>query len=685
MNKVLTFALALLWSLSLTSAPINYDQAQTVAINFLQKSGQIKEKSKLIYVSFGQKTQDPLMYIFNFDEKGFVIIAGDDAVTPILGYSDESVFTGENIPVSMAAMLDGFSNQISYVRNNSIEADQNTASKWNSLLSKNPSSNKGYSVNQLLTCQWDQGSPYNALCPYDPAGPGNHVYSGCVATAMAMTMYYYRYPVQPTGYHSYSSDYGTLSVDFTQSLYNFEQMPYSLESANYDAAKIQYDCGVAVDMMYSPNGSGAFMDDALNAMKEHFGYNPGATLEYKSDYSEADWISLLKAQLNAGHPLPYAGYDVGSGHAFVCDGYNGDMFHFNWGWSGSYNGYFYISNLNPGYNFSSGQQAFINCYPAAVTYPASCGSYQMTSRSGSMEVGHGLSGYANNQNCTWTIQPPDSVQHISIEFRYLRTEPGNDVITIYQGVDASAPVVGSYSGISGDFTVQVPGNRVYITFQSNSTITDGGFHADYYAYTPSFCSLFNVKTEPSGSINDGSNNYPYSNNTFCRWRLEPQNAGGIMIDFTDFNTEQSNDKLSFYTYPEGVFVAAFSGNTVPQSFFINSPKAMVVFKTNDENTVDGFTFNYHGVATSLDEYPNASMYVSVNEANYPVLNISHFPAGKYFVELSDLTGRVLFASRNDVSGDSENIEIPYIPENAGLYLITLKGDNVSRTLKYFAR
>src|SRR5574344_1744966 len=113
MNKVLTFALALLWTLSLTSAPINYDQAQTVAINFLQKSGQIKEKSKLIYVSFGQKTQDPLMYIFNFDEKGFVIIAGDDAVTPILGYSDESVFTGENIPVSMAAMLDGFSNQIS--------------------------------------------------------------------------------------------------------------------------------------------------------------------------------------------------------------------------------------------------------------------------------------------------------------------------------------------------------------------------------------------------------------------------------------------------------------------------------------------------------------------------------------------------------------------------------------------
>jgi len=427
------------------------------------------------------------------------------------------------------------------------------------------------------------------------------------------------------------------------------------------------------------------MDDALNAMKDHFGYNPGATLEYKSDFTEADWISLLKAQLNAGHPMPYAGYDIGSGHAFVCDGYSDDMFHFNWGWSGSYNGYFYIGNLNPGYNFSTGQQAFINCYPAAVTYPASCGNYQMTSRSGSLEVGHGLSGYANNQNCTWLIQPSDSIEYILVEFRYLRTETGNDVVTVYQGTDASAPVFGTYSGVSGDFTAQVPGNRVYITFQSNSTITDGGFHADYYAYTPPFCDILDVRSDSAGTVNDGSHNYQYNDNTVCRWRIEPENAGGIMIDFTEFSLEQSSDILYFYQYPSYILVDSLSGNSLPQSFFINSPKAMVIFKTNEANTDAGFTFNYHGVATGLDEYPNASMYVSVNETNYAVLNISHFPAGEYSVELSDITGRVLYSSLQNVSGVSERIEIPYVPENAGLCLITMKGNSISRTLKYFAR
>ncbi|HCB63306.1 MAG: hypothetical protein A2W93_10965 [Bacteroidetes bacterium GWF2_43_63] len=684
MNKVLTFALFLLWTLSLAAAPISPEQARAAAFNFLKHYKLVAEKTKLESCSFGQKNQTPEFYIFNFNNSGFIIIAGDDAVTPVLGYSDESVFTGENMPASFAAMLNSFSHQIGYVREHSIPASNSISTQWGNILSDNISSEKGYSVNQLLTCLWDQGAPYNALCPYDPAGPGNRVYAGCVATAMAMTMYYYRYPVQPTGYHSYYSDYGQLSVDFTQSNYNYEQMPYSLTSANYDAAKIQYDCGVAVDMMYSPNGSGAYMDDALNAMKDHFGYNPAATLDYKDSYSETDWKNLLKAQLDAGHPLPYAGYDVSSGHAFVCDGYSDDMFHFNWGWSGSYNGFFYIDNLNPGYNFSTGQQAFINCFPAAVTYPSACGNYQMSTRSGSLEVGHGVSGYANNQNCSWLIQPADSVEYITVEFRYLRTEQVNDVVTIYQGTDAAAPVFGTYSGISGTFSVQVPGNRVFITFQSNGAITDGGFHADYYAYTPPFCSILDVRSDSSGTVNDGSHSYPYNDNSVCRWRIEPQNAGGIMIDFTEFSLEQSSDVLYFYQYPSYILVDSLSGNTIPQSFFINSPKAMVVFKTNEATTETGFTFNYHGVTTGLDEYRNASMYLSV-ENNFPVLNISHFPEGLYAIELTDITGRTLYASQSELSGTSDRVEIPFISENAGLYLITIKGNDLSRTLKYFAR
>lgn len=685
MTKIFCFALLLLWVVSLKAVPVSVDQARNVASHFLRSRGISTEKSILRNVPLGMKSSSPEYYVFNSGNNGFVIISGDDAVVPVLGYSTESSFSGNNVPSSLKAMLKSYAEQISFVRTKNIQADQNISLQWQYYLTENTEQEKGISVTQLLTCQWNQGSPYNALCPIDPAGPGDHVYAGCVATAMAMTMYYYRYPVQPTGFHGYNSSYGYLSVDFTQSHYSYEQMPFQLTSANYDAAKLQYDCGVSVDMMYGPSGSGAYMGNALNAMKDHFGYNPSATLEYKDNYTETDWKNMLKAQLDAGHPLPYAGYDVSAGHAFVCDGYNGDMFHFNWGWSGSYNGFYYIDNLNPGYDFSTGQQAFVNCYPVAVTYPSACGNYQMTTRSGSMEVGHGMSGYSNNQTCSWLIEPSDSVQYISVEFRYLNTESGNDIVTLYSGADETAPVVGTYSGNLGSFSVQVPGNEVFMTFNSNASITAGGFHADYYAYTPPFCTILDIRNDSAGTINDGSHSYPYNNNTVCRWRIEPPGAEGIMIDFSEFKLEQNTDFLYFYQYPSYILVDSLSGTSLPQSFFINSPRTMVIFKSNDANTDAGFTFNYHGVTTGVSEYQDASMYVSLNENSFPVLNISNFPSGQYTVELCDLTGRVLFSDLNNLTGSVDRIEIPLRPENAGLYLISLKGQKMSRTIKFIAR
>lgn len=684
MNKLFIFVLTLFFAFRLISAPISLEQAYIAANTFLKKNNLISDKSKLVRFNFNDKA-DSLLYIFNFDNKGFIIIAGDDNVIPVLGYSNESVFSGKDLPDSFLAMLESFIQQISYVRENSIMADKQIEEEWNMLLNGAYMPTKGYSVSQLLTCLWDQDFPYNFLCPNDNEGPGNRVYAGCVATAMAMVMYYYRYPVQPTGSHGYYSSYGYLSVDFSQSHYNYEQMPYKVSSVNYDAAKLQYDCGVAVDMMYSPHGSGAYMHDALNAMKQYFGYNQGATLEFKDNHSENEWINLLKSQLNAGYPMAYAGFDASSGHAFVCDGYVDNMFHFNWGWSGSFNGYFYINNLNPAYNFSTGQQAFINCYPAAATYPASCGNFQMTSNSGSLQIGHGLSGYLNNQNCSWLIEPQDSVEYIVVEFRYLRTEQENDVVTIHQGVDASAPIIGTYSGINDNFSVQVPGNRVFVTFSSNGSVTGNGFHADYYVYTPSFCSILDIRNDSAGIVNDGSNSYNYSNNSICRWRIEPENAAGIMINFSEFDLEQDYDFLTFYQYPSYVQVASFSGNTIPQSFFINSPRAMVVFKANESVTKSGFTFSYNGVATGIDESENASMFVFKNSANFPVVSISHFPADYYSLKMTDITGRVLYKSKMTFYGGNNQIEIPFSPEHGGLYLISIESEKISRTLKYFAK
>ncbi|MPM24343.1 hypothetical protein SDC9_70825 [bioreactor metagenome] len=158
-----------------------------------------------------------------------------------------------------------------------------------------------------------------------------------------------------------------------------------------------------------------------------------------------------------------------------------------------------------------------------------------------------------------------------------------------------------------------------------------------------------------------------------------------MIDFTEFMLEQNTDFLYFYQYPSYILVDSLTGSSLPQSFFINSPKTMVVFKSNDANADAGFSFNYYGVATGVSEYQDASMYISLNENSFPVLTISNFPSGEYSVELCDLTGRVLFADQKTLSGANDRIEILYRPENAGLYLISLNGQKLSRTLKFFAR
>ena len=119
-------------------------------------------------------------------------------------------------------------------------------------------------------------------------------------------------------------------------------------------------------MSYSPNGSGAYTTDAVASLNEYFKYSSSYYFDYRDNYSDAVWIEMLKNNLDYGMPFIYSGYGNVGGHAFCCDGYDdSDMFHFNWGWSGAYNAYFEVSNLNPGtYTFSDGCGAGFGVMPA---------------------------------------------------------------------------------------------------------------------------------------------------------------------------------------------------------------------------------------------------------------------------------------------------------------------------------
>ncbi len=343
----------------------------------------------LVYQSISETkdlSRNVYFHVFNVDSAGFIIVSGSDNTIPVLAYSDEGVFDPNNIPPNMSTVLNNYTQTIRYAMENDISISKNIEKQWQELVNDNVKKQKDFAstIYPLLgNIKWDQGKYYNDLCPEDNSASYPLDYkcpTGCVATAMAQVIKYWEYPVQGTGYKCYQADYGysdsdygiygELCADFTNTTYNYDLMPdeldYSSSSAQVNAvAELMYHCGVAVNMQYGPQGSGAYTvlrdndfnytdgagnyyTDAAAGLRNYFGYSKAKGL-FKSDYTDSEWIAILKGQLNKRQPVIYAGQSNDGGHAFVCDGYDeNDYFHFNWGWGGSANCYCSVSELIPG-------------------------------------------------------------------------------------------------------------------------------------------------------------------------------------------------------------------------------------------------------------------------------------------------------------------------------------------------
>ena len=372
MKKISIFLLLVISSFSFLKADIvNQTNAAKVAKNHYFNYA--------IATDYGRITLDlaftkiingePVYYIYNVGEnKGFVIVSAEDNVYPILGYAFEGSYINQPgfDATNFNYWMDNYANQIIFVREKSLQADENITITWDNLLVSNPTPEGFDNVDPLLSTLWDQGTYYNQLCPTDPNGPGGHVWAGCVATAMGQVMKYHNHPDQGTGSHSYNCvGYGNQSANFGATTYNWASMPNQLNSSNTPVATLLYHLGVSVEMQYSPSGSGAYSSDARDALVDYFSYSSNAQLLPKSSFPIETFIYKIKNELNLNRPVYYSGSGSGGGHAFVCDGYQGDdHFHFNWGWSGYANGYFYLNNLNPGgIQFNQGQSAMFYVYP----------------------------------------------------------------------------------------------------------------------------------------------------------------------------------------------------------------------------------------------------------------------------------------------------------------------------------
>ncbi len=365
MNKKTGYLLLILFlsvSKFISAKPIDHNRAIEIAKSFdISISGNMLRSSvdyNLVMTDTSEikdsKSNLINYFVYNIgDNQGFIIISGDDAAKEVIAYSDQGSFQKDKIPDNLKYWLNGYSRQMQYLFSLSESEKEKIAYSDAGLRSANAV------VNPLLgNITWDQGSPYNILCPYSEKDKKRTVV-GCVATAMAQIMKFYRWPDKGAGSKTYAYDPDTtikkLTVNFGETTYDWDNMLNSYKqtttpSQDTAAALLSYHCGVAVEMKYKSSGSAAGLDDAAKAFSEYFRYDPDIQLYLREFFTNATWSEKIISELNAGRPVLYGGSSDEAGHAFVCDGYDASgLFHFNWGWSGNGNGYFALSILDPEY------------------------------------------------------------------------------------------------------------------------------------------------------------------------------------------------------------------------------------------------------------------------------------------------------------------------------------------------
>ncbi len=365
------FAILLIIS-NLVANPVDQAMARKAGAGFAQSTFSTVMRSDQMDLV---KATDAY-YVFNIGQTGFVIISADDSFRPIVGYSDEGTFPTENPSPEMMYYLDNLSQERQAALRASITPDEQTRQEWEALLKgeRMTPRNDLRSSFYLVKTKWNQNFPYNKFCPR-AEGQGLP-YAGCVATAMSQVMNYWKYPAHGSGNHSYNyAQYGVISADFSTATYEFDKMPNSISETSPaeqvdPIALFMFHCGVAVDMMYGTDGSGAYSEDVPEAVLKYFGYTNRCRIHYRDSYSLKGFQDILKDQFGLGWPCYYSGQDTdgSGGHAFVCDGYDeNDLFHFNWGWSGSGDGFFAIDELNvSSYAFNGSQAAIVNFVPTEV-------------------------------------------------------------------------------------------------------------------------------------------------------------------------------------------------------------------------------------------------------------------------------------------------------------------------------
>lgn len=450
-NFVLSLVLVA-FALLANAKPRSSVESAVLAKSFFSERGEEKLRSssdvRLLYsasqISGRSQGGNEAFFIFGGGQNGFVVISGDDKLPPVLAFSDEGDFENGVIPDALKSILTNFSVNF---ENTKIFNAKRGQTALRSASSAAP---------LLGSIMYGQVGAFNDKMPeYNEKKAA----AGCVAVAMAQIMKYYEYPERGTGELSYKTDTREIDVNVTLGeAYDWDNMLDFYENDAYtDAQKdavstLIFHCGAAVSMNYfsdDDGASGARFSDLPNALLNNFGYDKNLYLTSRDLFTLEEWTEMLREEIDNGRPVAYSGSNVkDGGHAFIIDGYAPDnFFHVNWGWSGTYNGFYSIDLLDyePYYDgsgtsssYAYGNFAVLGIQPPNensefrhslyVDSPISTGDIASVSRFGSFDlkkvllsnIGRDFDGFASVALCD---ENDDIVTHL-INAAPLKVESG---------------------------------------------------------------------------------------------------------------------------------------------------------------------------------------------------------------------------------------------------------------------
>ncbi len=227
------------------------------------------------------------------------------------------------------------------------------------------------------------------------------------------------------------------------------------------------------------------------------------------------------------------------------------------------------------------------------------GTQLRTALNDTITDGSGTANYANNSDCRWLIQPPNT-QRIVLAIQNLDTERERDELRIYDGSDDTAPLLGTFSGSVRNQQLIATSGAAFVVFTSDEQNTAAGWQLSYNAEEipdPVFCRGEQTRTAPTDTITDGSGPFDYGNNSACSWLIQPDSASNIRITFDSLRTELGFDFVTIHDGPtaQAPVLGRFSGSNLPAPLVTSQGTALVVFNSDFSITDAGFGLRYEAL------------------------------------------------------------------------------------------